>query len=173
LTTETLLAIFAGVTAAAFLLQAVSLWRTHRAVARLTVSIQAKVARLETQAQRVMGQVNDLADGLEPLTRLSEDVTVQVDSLQKRFDRRAQDVDELVAELLVVGRRQAAKVDDVVTDTLGKFDETSSAIQNDILRPVIEISSFVKGLRTGFDYLFSRRRTRPVTERYPEEEMFI
>lgn len=173
MTTETLLAIFAGVTALAFLLQSLSLWWAHRAVTRLAGRMQAKVDKLESQAQRVMGQVNDLADGLEPLTRLSEDVRTQVDSLQQRFDRRAADVDALVGELLDVGRRQAAKVDDVVSDTLNKFEETTDSIQHDILRPVLEISSFVKGLRAGFDHLFSRRQTRPVTESYPEEEMFI
>ena len=173
MTTETLLYIFAGVIAAAMLLQAVSIWRAYRAVQDLAGHVQSKVDHLEVQTQRVMAQINEVATGLEPLAALSKDIQQQVDALQQRFDQRTQDIDSLVEELLMVGRKQAVKVDQVVSDTVDKFEETTSVIQQDILRPVIEISSFVKGLRTGFDYLFSRRETRPVAESYPEEEMFI
>ena len=89
------------------------------------------------------------------------------------FEARARQVDQLVEKLVDVGSKQADKVEEVVNDTVEKFEETTSIIQEDILRPVVEISSLIKGLRTGFDYLFAGKEKRAAAEKYPEEDLFI
>ena len=71
---------------------------------------------------------------------------------------------------MTVGQEQAAKIDYLVSDTLGKFEETTETIQKDLLKPAIEIASFVRGIRSGIDALFSRRRG---VEKKSEEELFI
>jgi hypothetical protein len=88
------------------------------------------------------------------------------------FGGRVRDIDQLVGRLIEVGSIQAEKVDAVVSDTVGKFEETTAVVQQDIVRPVVEISSIVKGLKTGLEYLLSKKKTGP-DESYPEDELFI
>jgi len=72
---------------------------------------------------------------------------------------------------------QASKLDFVVTDTVQKFEQTTAGIQRDVLVPAMEIASLIKGIRTGFDYLFSKKRDKREKEEAgafsQDEEMFI
>jgi len=72
------------------------------------------------------------------------------------FQERTADVDELISKLVDLGGQQAEKIDEVVSDTVTKFEQTTELIQQDILKPVVEISSLIKGLRQGLEYLFGR-----------------
>ena len=58
-------------------------------------------------------------------------------------------------------------------DTVQKFEQTTEMIQEDVLKPAVEIASFLKGLRAGLTYLFNKKTSVPPTESHPEEELFI
>jgi hypothetical protein len=88
------------------------------------------------------------------------------------FDGRVRDVNALLETLTQVGSKQAEKVDEVVTDTVVKFEQVTEVIQRDIVRPVVEIASLLKGVRSGLEYLFSREPLRS-DEDYPDDELFV
>lgn len=162
MTIETiLLLVFVGVTAVALIAQAIAIYSTARTVERVVKDVEKRARVLEAEAHDIVGQLKELSESLKPLARISDRVTGTAEEVSLMFDERRRDVDDLVREIVEVGRKQALKVDEVVTDTVAKFEETTRIIQHDIVRPVAEISSFLKAVRSGIDYLFSRKASEP------------
>lgn len=170
--TETLLIVFVTVTVAALVLQSVTLWKTMRAAGDLVQRVSQASEALEKDAREIMGHLQKTADSMQHLQSVLDNLAHRAGEATVMLERRATDLDRLGRLLVDVGSRQAEKLDAVVTDTVAKFEETTAVIQQDILRPVVEISSVIKGLRTGIGYLFSRgpNRSHHVDR---EEDLFI
>ena len=88
------------------------------------------------------------------------------------FRKTTEEVDGLVKEMIRLGHEQAQRVDGLVTDTVEKFEQTSEVIQKDVVRPILEIGSFFKGIQSGLSFLLGRREKKTGTKS-PEEELFI
>jgi GTPase len=86
---------------------------------------------------------------------------------------RTNQVDRVVAEVVERTRLQIIRVDQVVSDLIQKVESTAEAIQRQIIAPIREVSAVVKGVRTGLEFLFSRRRSAKVPEATQDEQMFI
>ena len=169
---ETLLIVFAVVIMVSMVFQAFFFWRLANSTRKLMDRLDSVSHELETDVRDVVDQLRGVTASVEHLKHLAEGVESRANELNQMFGERAQDIDQLVGKLVEVGSRQAEKVDSVITDTVGKFEETTAVIQQDIVRPVIEISSLVKGLKTGLEYLFSKKRVGS-EEAYPEDQLFI
>jgi len=164
--------IFAIVIVFAMVLQAVFVIRLCLSSRRLVEKLEGVSDELENDLKGLIEQLREIVNSLEHLRRISERVETKADEFGQMFGDRVRDIDNLMGQLVDVGSRQAEKVDLLVTDTIDKFGETTEVIQQDIVRPVVEISSLVKGIRTGLEYLFSKRQIRS-EEDYPEDELFI
>ncbi|UCF36511.1 MAG: DUF948 domain-containing protein [Acidobacteriota bacterium] len=173
MTVDILLIIFVGVTAISFLVQAVFIWRTMKSAKSLVDSVSKSTADIEGDVRQVVGQLQEVTIGLEHVRRSFEEIGDRAVVVNEMFDARAKDVDHLMQKLVDVGTRQADRIDEVVADTVSKFEQTTGMIQSDILRPVVEIASLIRGLKTGVDYLFSRRQSRVDDGEYNDDDMFI
>ena len=80
---------------------------------------------------------------------------------------------EVAAELLDKSRAQIVRVDQMVTDLVEKVETTADAVQKGVLGPIQEVSAVVKGVRSGLEFLFSRRRVTNVSEATQDEQLFI
>jgi hypothetical protein len=169
---ETLLIIFALVIVLSMALQAFFLWRITDSTRALEDRLDHVSSDLESDARELLDTMRSIVASVEHLKGVSDGVERRANELNEMFGERVQDVDQLVGKLLEVGSKQAEKVDAVISDTVGKFEETTAVIQQDIVRPVVEISSLVKGLKTGLEYLFSKKPIRS-DENYPEDQLFI
>jgi methyl-accepting chemotaxis protein len=169
---ETLLVLFVGVTAASLLLQGVFLVRLMASARRMSDRISTISRNLNRDTQQVVSQLQEVAASLDHLRRISENIGDRASEINLMFEERSKDVDQLVAKLAEVGDRQAANVDEVVSDTVEKFQQTTAIIQEDILRPVVEISSTLKGLRAGLGYLFARKSPQ-ADQNDADEDLFI
>ncbi len=172
MSTETLLLIFVGITALAFTVQCVSIWSTSRTVKGIAERLERKSQEVEAKFRTLQDRMLDLTEDLQPLKSTAQDLGSHLEEIAARVKDRSQDVDAFVQEVLSVGKQQASKIDFLVTDTVHKFEQTTEVIQKDILRPAIEISSLIKGVRAGLNVLFSRN-TPPKPEGGQEEELFI
>ena len=86
---------------------------------------------------------------------------------------RTANVDEVAAELLEKSRLQMIRVDRMVSDLVEKVETTAGAVQRGVLGPIQEISAVVKGVRSGLEFLFTRRRVTNVSEATQDEQLFI
>ncbi len=169
---ETLLVIFIGVTSLALVIQSLSLWRASRAIGQMLRRLGDQSEAIEKETREVISKFRQAVELLKPLGQVAETASKNVDFISQMLQKRGQEVDRFVEELTQMGREQASKIDYLVTDTVQKIQQTTEVIQKDILRPAVEISSFFKGIKTGLEYLFSRKQGRR-EEGYPEEELFI
>ena len=86
---------------------------------------------------------------------------------------RTSNVDAVAAELLEKSRQQIIRVDKMVSDLVEKVETTAEAVQRGVLGPIQEVSAVVKGVRSGLEFLFSRRRVTNVSEATQDEQLFI
>ena len=169
---ELLLILFVGVTVLTFLVQCFAIWRAARSVKELTDRVHNQTSEMEGKIQIIQDRVLGLTAELQPLQQTAKELSGTIEVLSGRLKTRSQEIDGFVSQLMDVGREQASKIDYVVQDTLQKFEETTSVIQKDLLRPTVEISAFVKGVKAGLDALLSRPQAQP-KDAVAEEQLFI
>ncbi len=171
---EALLIVFVGISAVALAAQSLSMWQTSKSITRMVENLEDQSREMEKSAQEVLQRVQGVVDQMAPLGEMAESVKTNVDLISQMVTERAQDLDQFVQEITEMSREQASRVNHVVGDTVEKFEQTTEMIQEDVLKPAVEISSFLKGLKAGLTYLFNRKTPVPPTESNPEEEeLFI
>ncbi len=168
---ETLLLVFVGVAALAFVLQSVSIWLASRAVRKTVESVREQTAFLETEIKSLTEKLGEVTENLKPVAGLANEFNSNARSAMDLFRERSEDIDQLIQELVQVGREQASKVDYIVTDTVEKFEQTTDVIQERVVNPAIEISSFLKGIRSGLDYFFAKKPDPGDGESFSKEEL--
>ncbi len=130
-------------------------------------SVRADVKqRLDPLAQSALEIVNN---SREPLRT----ITCNLAEISQILRNRTSTADEVAAELLEKSRSQIVHVDRVVTDLVDRVENTAEAVQKGVLAPIQEVSAVVKGVRSGLEFLFSRRRVTNVSEATQDEQLFI
>ncbi|HEY3131810.1 MAG TPA: hypothetical protein VGL91_20310 [Acidobacteriota bacterium] len=166
-----------ALTAVAFLLQGIALLTIASRLKSSMMQTERVLNALERRGNQLMLQVSGLVDSLRPLSGVAKSVSDNVGEIVEIARRRAGEIDSFVQEMTETVKMQASKLDYVVTDTVQKFEQTTAGIQRDVLVPAMEIASLIKGIRTGFDYLFSKKRDKKEKEGTgtfsQDEEMFI
>ena len=170
---ETLLLVFVGISALAFVLQCFSMWTAARSIAQTVERLEQETKELRGDAQELMERAQGIVESMAPLGRIAESLKANMDLVSEMVKERAEDLDQFVQEMTEMGREQASKVNYVVTDTVDKFEQTTEMIHQDVLKPALEISSFLKGIKAGLDYLFNKKTPPPPSKSHPEEELFI
>lgn len=156
--------------AIAVLMQAGSMlgiWLTLRKIPGQIESVRADVKqRLDPLTQFALEIVNN---SREPLRK----ITANLSEISTMLRDRTSNVDAVAAELLEKSRQQIIRVDKMVSDLVEKVETTAEAVQRGVLGPIQEVSAVVKGVRSGLEFLFSRRRVTNVSEATQDEQLFI
>ncbi len=156
--------------AVAVLMQAASMlgiWLTIRKIPEQIEGVRADVKqRLDPLSQSVLEIVTNSREPLRSITTNLADVS-------RTLRDRTANVDSVVADLVDKSRLQIIRVDQLVTELVAKVDTTADAVQRGVLGPLQEISAVIKGVRSGIDFLFSRRRVSNVSEATQDEQLFI
>ncbi len=105
----------------------------------------------------------------EPLQTISNNLA----EISTILRDRASNADQVAADLLDKSRAQIARVDTMVSGLVDKVETTADAVQKGVLGPISEISAVVKGVRSGLEFLFTRRRVTNVSEATQDEQLFI
>jgi predicted transcriptional regulator len=155
----------------AFIFQIVAVIVTARSVRQVTAQIERQSKDLAATLSQVQSRLLEVSESLEPVRAVAQDLATNLGNMSETLQNRAEHADAVIKDLMTVGQDQAAKIDFLVSDTVEKFEQTTETIQKDLLKPAIEISSFIRGIRGGIDALFSRKQ--PVEEKSAEEELFI
>ncbi len=170
---ETLLLVFVGISAVAFVLQCLSMWTAARSIAKTVQRLERETKELQGDARELIQRAQGIVESMAPLGRIAESLKANMDLISQMVKERAQDLDQFVQEMTEMGREQASKVDHVVTDTVEKLEQTTEMIHQDVLKPALEISSFLKGIKAGLYYLFNKKTPPPTSKSPSEEELFI
>jgi hypothetical protein len=138
--------------------------------------------------RKIPGQVEnvrmDIKQRLEPLTQSAveivnssreplQTITTNLAEISRILRERAADADQVAAELLEKSRLQIVRVDHMVNDLVARVESTADTVQKGVLGPIQEMSAVVKGVRSGLEFLFTRRRVTNVSEATQDEQLFI
>ena len=117
------------------------------------------------ELREVLGEVKDILRGARAAT---ENLTGVTEAVRDQI----RDVNSVIEETTNRARLQISKADEVVTHAIKRMEATSQIVQESILRPIGELSALIRGLSSGLNALFGRKRN-PVNEVHQDEEMFI
>lgn len=167
---DTVLRIFVIITAIAFVAQALTMYALYR-VAR---QFYEEVTRIHAEVKQgveplVEGIAEMLRSASEPVQAIMRNLT-EVSGLLRE---RARQADTMLADLLEKCRAQIIRADDLISNLAATIESTAGAVETKVMAPVREVSALVAGVRTGLEFLFSRRRTSSVSHSGGDEELFI
>jgi len=156
--------------AIAVLMQAgamLGIWLAIRKVPGQIESVRSDVKqRLDPLTQSALEIVNN---SREPLRT----ITANLAEISQILRDRTTNADQVAAELLDKSRSQIVRVDRMVSELVEKVENTADTVQKGVLGPIQEVSAVVKGVRSGLEFLFSRRRVTNVSEATQDEQLFI
>ena len=99
---EALLVWVVVVSAGAFVIQVLSVWRASQAVRRLTERLSQQSQEVDSGLKVLQSRLLELTEDLKPLRAMAENVSRSVDEISEAFQTRADDVDEFVGELNIL-----------------------------------------------------------------------
>ena len=156
--------------ATAVLLQAGSMlgiWLALRKLPGQIETLRSDVKqRLDPLAQSALEIVSSAR---EPLQK----ITANLAEISKMLRDRTASADQVAADLLDKSRSQIGRVDRMISELVERVETTADTVQRGVLGPLQELSAVVKGIRSGLEFLFTRRRVTNVSEATQDEQLFI
>lgn len=104
-------------------------------------------------AEKPRRMLSEAAEGAARRLGRIEDTAVAL-------QRRAEEFDRLLKEIIELGREKKVMAEAVLMDTLHKFEHTTDVVQDSMVESAREISSLLTQIRRGLDALLSSRRSR-------------
>jgi hypothetical protein len=169
---EIILAVFVGLVAVALLIQGIALIVISRKVRDLAARFDVLSTKLTKQVDSLSVQAENLLGLMKSTTEKVHAVQESVTAITSVVHHRVVEVDAFINEATDVARLQMARLQDVIETTAQRIDETIDTLQNAIIVPITEAHAIVRGIRSGLDVLFGRRRFSSDRSHH-DDEMFI
>lgn len=149
----------------------------------LVAVMAVNAVKMRRQVSGLIARVEPLIAKIEPLTETSRQILEDVRRYAGEMSAKANQVldlgrkqlvrvDEVLAEAATRSRAQMDRIEMVMDDTVNRFQETTSLLQNGIVRPLRQINALTAGVKAALAFLVNGRRTT-VEQATHDEEMFI
>jgi uncharacterized protein YoxC len=170
--TEIILVVFIGLVALALLVQGIALIVISRKVRDIAARFDALSTKLTKQVDALTLQAESLLGMMKSTTEKVRAVQESVTAITSVVHHRVVEVDAFINEATDLARLQMARLQDVIETTARRIDETIDTLQNAVIVPITEAYAIVRGIRSGLNVLFSRRRFSS-DRSHQDDEMFI
>jgi len=170
---------FVFVSAVAVCIQAfmlIGMWKTSKAIQQQVNSVMPRVQSVLSKAESTL---DENRKNILDVTAKATEIAAKTNEMAAR-----------AVEMMDIGKAQLAKLDVVITDaterakvqieraelvvddTLGRVNQTVTAVHNGVLRPVREVQGLAAGLRAAVEHLMKGGRPS-VADATHDDEMFI
>lgn len=167
---DTVLSVFVIIAAVAIVMQGFVMFGIWRAIEKIPPKIDEIHAHIKERLDPLTESVTEIvASSRDPLRT----ITANLAEISQTLRQRSVQVDEVVEDLVEKTRLQIVRADQLLTHLADKVEATTDKIQQGVLAPIQEITAAIKGLQTGWEFLFSKRRPRGVSEGSHDDQMFI
>ncbi len=169
---ETLVYIFVIVAAAAIIIQAGILFGLFLAFRKTTQRVEAIASNVESKAIPLLDSAKTILDENGPrLKEITQNLSETTSTLKTQMTR----VDATLNDVLDRTRLQVIRVDDMVSRTMDKVEETTEMLQHTVVSPVKKLTGIMQGLSVGLGAYIQRRRkaTMEATTAVQDDELFI
>ena len=171
---ENWVAIFVVVAAVAIVIQMGLLMAMYISMKKTSDRVNNIAAAVETRGLPLLETVNGL------VTTNAPKISVILDNAMEASKTAKQQVDRLdttVSDIVDRTRLQVIRVDELVTRTVDRVEETTDLVHHTVISPVKALAGVLSGVTTTANLLFGsgKRRRRAASPRNggPEDEMFI
>ena len=169
---ETLVYIFVIVAAAAIIIQAGILFGLFLAFRKTTQRVEAIASNVESKAIPLLDSAKTILDENGPrLKEITQNLSETTSTLKTQMTR----VDATLNDVLDRTRLQVIRVDDMVSRTMDKVEETTEMLQHTVVSPVKKLTGIMQGLSVRLGAYIQRRRkaTMEATTAVQDDELFI
>jgi hypothetical protein len=170
-TRDIILLVFTGILAFAVLLQTIlfyGIYRTIRLIAGRIDGLKPDLIRhleaISLKMDEGVETIKEMGQGLKPIKE-------KLASTSDIIHRRVVDLDAFLAETTDTARLEFLRIRDKIQSASNQAEEILEMLHDSILLPVHEINAVARGIKTGIDMLFRRRRNPSTSAQ--DEEMFI
>jgi len=169
------LTIFIGITAVAVLLQAGVLLGMFLAMRKLNAKLtavvdetQSRVFPLLENAKVMQADVKAILETTKPKLDLILDNVAHLSTTARTDIER---VEVTLNDILDRTRLQVIRVDEMISRTLDRVEETSEKVQHSVMSPVRQMSGIMQAISVGVGTFFREQKRR--RNGGPNDEMFI
>jgi methyl-accepting chemotaxis protein len=152
---ETLITVFIVVAALAILIQAGVLFGLFLSFKKTSDRVEAIARNVETKAIPLLDSAKTILDENGP--RLKE-ITTNLSETTATLKTQLTRVDATLHDVLDRTRLQVIRVDDMVSRTMDKVEETTEMLQSTVVSPVRKLTGIMQGLSVGLSAYIQRRR---------------
>jgi len=170
---DNIMLVFVIVAAIAIVVQMAILYMMYRAMRQTSQRLEGIAGRLENQTSPVLVTAQAILDDARP--KLSE-ITANLAESTATIRVNVAHLGETTSEILDRARLQAVRLDEFVSNTVDKIEDTTEVVQHSVLGPIRRVHAIVKAVSAGVGYLranSSRRKGEGNSTAEEDEEMFI
>jgi len=139
--------------------------KTRKQIAGLIEKTEPLISKLEP----IVETTRRLADELR---QYAGEFSGKANELLDLSRKQLSTIDGVLGEAAARTRAQMDRIEMVMDDTVNRFQETTSLLQNGVVRPLRQINALSAGIRATLSALLSGHRTT-VEQATHDEEMFI
>lgn len=162
---DTLLVIAISLAALGLVVQALAALGMYRNIRRLREQVEPLIPEVR---EAVASARQTLASTQQKV----EDLSAKASQLLDSANRQLKEFEAVRTDFTERFRAQSERLELVLDDTMGRFQEISSTLHSGVMKPVREVSGLLAGVRAAFQTFLSGRRP-PVDRATQDEEMFI
>jgi hypothetical protein len=169
---DTIITIFVIVAAAAIVIQAGILFGLFLSFKKTTLRVEAIAKTVEAKAIPLLDSAKTILDENGPrLKEITQNLSETTSTLKTQMNR----VDATLNDVLDRTRLQVIRVDDMVSRTMDKVEETTEMLQSTVVNPVRKLTGIMQGLSVGLGAYIQRRRKAALetATAVEDDELFI
>lgn len=163
---------FTSTAAACLVIQVILLAFMARASWVMKKQTRDLLARVEPLVDKIAPIADQTQQVLEDVRRYAGEISSKTNDLLDLSRKQLVRVDDVMGEAAARTRAQMDRIEMVMDDTVNRFQETTTLLQNGIVRPVKQITAVTAGIRAALSFLAGSRRAT-VEQATHDEEMFI
>ena len=169
---ETVLSAFVIVACLAILIQAGILFGMFLAFRKTSTRLETIAKNVEDRALPLLDSAKGILDDSGPHLK---EISTNLAEISTRLRGQAERMDSTFSDLVDRTHLQVIRVDELVSRTLDKVEETSEIVQSTVAAPVKQMSAIMQGLSVGIGTFLQRRRKAAIdaATAVEDEELFI
>jgi hypothetical protein len=160
------------VAAAAIVIQTILLFAMFLASRAMRQQVQALAEKVEPVSDSAKRTLESAQTILSEVRGYARDYSAKGNEILELTRKQLARADEVLAEAATRSRAQMDRVEMVIDDTVSRFQETTTLLQNGIVKPLRQVAGITAGVRTAMNAIFRGRRAT-VEQATHDEEMFI
>jgi uncharacterized protein YoxC len=143
--------------ALALLIQSIVLLAIFLGMGKATKKMQEEIEDIRSSVMPVVKDTKELVENARALfIRLSpkvESTVTDVAELTRSFRAQAADVEVSIEEILGKARKQAGRIDSMVSGTLDAVDNAAAFVTETVSKPVRQLSGVLAGIKAAVESL--------------------